>query len=146
VNEHLKEIRSGFLRQIGGVLLLWLLAIAIPQEWTARHLLASEYTVRTIRYSLIVVGVFWVGRLSCSIKIKRIKILNATWTTQHAAKDVTEIVRKEVEENGKRDIVASNEFLGGDPHYGCLKNLSVEYTKFGLRRHKTVPENTHLIL
>jgi hypothetical protein len=41
VNEHLKEIRSGFLRKVGGVLLSGLLAIFVPGGVTATGLVIS---------------------------------------------------------------------------------------------------------
>jgi hypothetical protein len=144
VNEHLREIRAGFLRQLGSATAVMLLATLSPWALTDKSPLSLVRAVTTIRHLLFAVGIFWLGRLSCSMG--RIKILNATWSTQHAAMDVTEKVRKEVEDNGKRDIPASNEFLGGDAHVGCLKTLSVDYTKFGLPRNKTAKENTRLLL
>jgi hypothetical protein len=62
---------------------------------------------------------------------------------------VTETVRKEVEEKGRRDIPTTNEFLLGpdkDIDKWTPKTLSVEYTKLGKRRQKTADEFDRLYL
>jgi DNA-binding MarR family transcriptional regulator len=57
VNEHLKEIRSGYLRAVGAGLAS-LTAVALPQDWLrALGVSWSDTTIRTIRAFLFVAGV-----------------------------------------------------------------------------------------
>lgn len=141
MNENLKEIQSGFLRGVGGALLALLLSILSPWILPAIGLSPSGTSSVYIRLVLAGAGIFWLGRLSCSFG--RIRIHKAVWATAKASKDVTETVRKEIEEKGRRDIPATNEFLLGpdkDIDHGTPKTLSVEYTKFGKVRQKSERE------
>lgn len=141
MNEHLKEIRSGLLRHIGTVIAGGILSIVFLGTLPALGLVSPGSTTTTIRLALAALCIFWLGRISCSFG--RIKIHKAVWATAKASKDVTETVRKAVEEQGRRDIPATNEFLLGpdkDIDYGTPKTLSVVYTKFVKTRQKSAAE------
>jgi ABC-type antimicrobial peptide transport system permease subunit len=66
MNEHLKEIRSGFLRRVGAAILLGLSSILPIGTLTGINLSAFPQTIVSIRLLLAALGIFWLGRLSCS--------------------------------------------------------------------------------
>jgi hypothetical protein len=59
--------------------------------------------------------------------------------------DVTAKVIAQIK-NGRKSVVASNAELGGDPAFGVVKKLRVEFTLGGQRGTATVEENDTLIL
>lgn len=80
------------------------------------------------------------------IDVRRIKIHAASYDSHNIPKDVTELVRKKVEQHGLRTIPATNDFLGGDPEFGQPKTLTVDYSVWGRRKRKTAAETELLSL
>ncbi len=85
---------------------VWEMGLLEPGEWTAQ----------------------WVDAAPVS---ERVEVVRATYATADGAvsADVTQAVKRAVEAGGA--IVATNEALGGDPAYGTVKRLRVEYVRHG---------------
>lgn len=71
-------------------------------------------------------------------------INTATYTAGSKGLDVTEALSRRIDQ-GRLEVVASND-LGGDPHFGIVKELVVEYTYRGERLKKSVREGDMLSL
>ena len=89
--------------------------------------------------------VMWasVSLLYIFFQFRRITIHAATYDSPTVHKDITEFLRKKIEQNGIRGIQVDNELLGGDPEKGQPKILTVDYSVWGQRRKKQKREREY---
>ncbi len=150
MNEHLKEIRSGFLRQVGAVPLLVLLSILTTRIATGTGLSLSASTIAAIRWSLAAGGILLLCFGMWRYHRRRIQILEQEisylrsglliHSARYGAGDVTTDVAPYLQRQiamGRRNIPVGNSLLDGgeDPCKNVKKVGRVEYSRQG--RHET---------
>jgi hypothetical protein len=109
-------------------------------NWTARDIQVRRGVfLALVCWSLVSLIYIW-------IDARRIKIHSASYDSKNKRADVTELVRKRVEQHGLRRIPAANDFLGGDPDPGTGKILMVAYSIYGRKKEKTAAETEFLNL
>ena len=80
-----------------------------------------------------------------SISEDHFRVLEAIYGTKTHRVKVTREIIKLIKDN-KLDFTISNDVLGGDPHPGKVKQLTIEYIFDGDRLTKTYPEGARLQL
>jgi hypothetical protein len=74
----------------------------------------------------------------------RLKIIKAAYWTPRASVDVTEELRKR-SVGDKLEAIASNE-IKGDPDYGTVKKLTIEYKFDGITETKKFTEGGRIVI
>ncbi|MGD0615190.1 MAG: hypothetical protein ABSA69_07090 [Verrucomicrobiota bacterium] len=145
----MREFYESFQKELGtGVARLLLLVLTAILLTGAKFLPVDRTATRLILLCLSGCALLLL-LVSLSFLIWRVRIYKAVYATCNVAKDVTEVVRKKVEEQGVRNIPVTNEFLLGpdkDIQFGMPKTLTVEYVKFGRKRTKKAQEFDRLQL
>lgn len=102
----------------------------------------------SVRRVILTALVLWsfISLIYIFISLRRITIHSASYNSPNVENDVTQVLRGRVEGEGFRRIPVTNEFLGGDPHVGVGKTLTVDYSVWGRRRTRMIGEGGHLVL
>jgi hypothetical protein len=137
---------------LGSILAVVLWESSIFKTWhtgnpidVSLYWLGSAISVRRV----ILIGLaLWsfMSLLYIFVSLRRITIHSASYNSPDVENDITEVLRGRVEGEGFRRIPVTNEFLGGDPHVGIGKTLTVDYSVWGRRRTRTIGEGGNLVL
>ena len=106
----------------------WEMGLLKPEDWKARWVEGAGYK--------------FVEKKTTTAPVS-LTILSAVYGSDGAEKNVTAIVAGLVKDNGLA-IHVDNDTLGGDPSFGKVKKLSVEYELGGKRLKRTVDEHSAL--
>jgi hypothetical protein len=163
MNEHLKEIRAGYLRKVGAGLATMTVAV-LPRDWLwALGLSWSDATVWTIRVIVFAIGVgllafqAWtycrrirsrIAELEQEVSYLRSGLLihSASYRAGDSTADVTLYLRREIAQGRRRIPVGDNLLDGGKDPCPCIeKDLIIEFSRMGEKQpkkiHQTTPPN-----
>lgn len=81
---------------------------------------------------------------SASLAAAPLTILSASYAGPNASADVTEIIRRLVEDSRRLAFTANNETMQGDPEVGVGKTLVIRYVLHGVDRADSFPEGAQV--